>query len=69
MHAKPFIQALLISLLTLTTPAFAGPAETPAHVILETVPVARAWAGHPVGFDLLTASDTQYVAFSGASPG
>lgn len=63
MHAKPLIQALLISLLTLTAPVFAGPAETPTHVILETVPVARAWAGHPVGFDLLTASDTQYVAF------
>ncbi len=34
-----------------------------APEVLEEVPVAKVWAGHPVGFCLLTDAPRQYVAF------
>jgi len=34
-----------------------------ASAVAEVSDVARVWAGHPVGFCLLTAGDVQYVAF------
>ena len=34
-----------------------------APEVLEEVPIARVWAGHPVGFCLLTDAPRQYVAF------
>lgn len=30
---------------------------------LETIPVAKVWSGHSVGFDLLTTDQYQYVAY------
>ena len=31
--------------------------------LIKTVAVAPVWAGHPVGFDLLTHGDGQFIAF------
>ncbi len=31
--------------------------------VVKTIPVADVWAGHPVGFDLLTTEKYQYVAY------
>ena len=33
------------------------------YAIIESIPVAKVWAGHPVGFALLTDTSNQYVAF------
>lgn len=44
--------------------AVAATAETPAEPeIVSAIDVAPVWAGHPVGFALLTTGDRQYVAF------
>jgi hypothetical protein len=38
-------------------------AAAPEPEVVATIDVAPVWAGHPVGFALLTATDRQYVAF------
>ena len=38
-------------------------AAVPEPELVATIDVAPVWAGHPVGFALLTAKDRQYVAF------
>lgn len=52
---------LLVLLLATGHPQTAGAAPTPE--IVSTIDVAPVWAGHPVGFALLTATDRQYVAY------
>ena len=51
-----FTRALVAVLLTF--PCIAAQAEVP-----EVIEVAPVWAGHPVGFDLLTHKQKQFVAF------
>lgn len=38
-----------------------GPASEPT--VVEAVEVSRVWSGHPVGFDLVTRGDRQFVAY------
>jgi hypothetical protein len=65
MIAKPALAASLsaIGLLSVTGASAAECASPPVYQVSETIPVARVWAGHRVGFDLLTTGDVQYVAF------
>lgn len=35
--------------------------------IVETIKIDKVWAGHPVGFSLLTAGDRQYIAYYNAN--
>jgi hypothetical protein len=42
----------------------AGVAQNkPAKASLNVIPVAKVWSGHPVGFDILTTSQHQYVCY------
>jgi len=41
----------------------AARAARPEYHVERVIEVARAWAGHPVGFDLLTRAGRQFVAF------
>ncbi len=34
-----------------------------AEILKKTIPIDRVWAGHPVGFSLMTDGDRQYVAY------
>jgi hypothetical protein len=59
---KPLLTAALTLLLTLAAaPAQQLNPDVAAH--LTTLDIAPVWAGHPVGFALLTAGDQQYAAF------
>lgn len=53
--------------LTVVLAAFLGQGAVPAVQIAESVPVDRVWAGHPVGFALLTAPPWQFVAYYDAA--
>lgn len=37
--------------------------DDPMPRVIETVPIAEVWSGHPVEFALVTAGDTQFVAY------
>jgi len=38
-------------------------AARPEYAVERVIDIAPVWSGHPIGFDLLTAGDHQYVAF------
>lgn len=57
-----FLYHLLFSLSSLLCLAQTQPAPT----TVEAIPVDQAWAGHPVGFDLLTTERYQYAAYYNA---
>lgn len=42
------------------------PAAVAAPTVVDTIPIDTAWAGHPVGFCLLTHGDRQFVAYYNA---
>ena len=52
--------------LAMALAAAAAPADDREPRLVGTVDVAPAWAGHPVGFALVTAGERQYVAFYAA---
>jgi BNR repeat-containing family member len=56
--ASPFVVGL--ALLVFGSPARAADESVRVARVLEVAPV---WSGHPVGFDLVTRGDRQYVAF------
>jgi hypothetical protein len=67
-----FLAAFTLCFTTLAVRALAttcsAAAPQAAEVkILEAVPVAKVWSGHPVGFVLCTQGDEQYVAFYDAN--
>jgi hypothetical protein len=64
--AKPFRSLCLLTALVVWAKATSAAAPVPAVEVVGSVDVAPAWAGHPVGFALLTLSDRQYVAFYAA---
>lgn len=55
-------RAVLLSLLGAAASG-AAPAPMPRPTVAETLDVAPVWAGHPVGFALLTRPPFQFVAF------
>lgn len=61
------LSSTLLLLVTLgcapTTSTAAPKAKTPPITLAEDIAVAPVWAGHPVGFALLTRGDQQFVAF------
>jgi hypothetical protein len=61
--SSPFVVGLVllvVSPLLLPRPARAADEKVRVARVLEVAPV---WSGHPVGFDLVTRGDRQYVAF------
>jgi hypothetical protein len=58
MKKVPFLLLFLTGLVA-GVPVFSQSGQVPA----QPVPVARVWAGHPVGFDILTTDKYQYVAY------
>lgn len=54
---------LIVSILFLLSarPGFCQ--KQPNSEVLETIPVAKVWSGHSVGFDLLTTEQFQYVGY------
>ena len=63
---KAFLKciAVMVAASTLTI-AFAAdaPSQTTRAVTVDSLDIARVWAGHPVGFALLTHAPFQFVAF------
>ncbi len=54
---------MFIALLALVIGAFANVGNANSPSIAEKVFIDQVWAGHPVGFDLLTQEQRQYVAY------
>ena len=58
-----YMKSSLVPLLAALCCSPVAMADRPEYRIGRTITVARVWPGHPVGFDLLTCGDRQYVAF------